>query len=175
MAFDPRYFLRIFDGVVQLAGGVQIGRPTPANSTDGSGGLTAPINYKEWTIGHADLTAAATSEAISLTGFPTDAAPVACEMIVDTDFSGGSVSACVVEVGDAADPDELLTSSNVFTGVQNTAWVQTDAAVRVGKFHRETAYAPEAKFTSTTDNVVNLSAGSLRIRIYYALLPAGIV
>lgn len=175
MAFDTKHFARVNDGPVALRGGVQIGRPTPNNPTDGSGGLTAPINYMEWTVGYAAASAAATTKSVSLSGFPADAAPIACEMVVDTDFAGGSVSACVVEVGDAGDTDELLTSSNVFTGVQNTAWVQTDAAARVGKFHRETAYAPEVKFTSTTDNLDALTAGSLRVRIYYALLPSGIV
>lgn len=175
MAFQPKHLGRVFETPVGLAGGAQIGRPTPQNSTDGSGGLTAPINYKEWTIDHEDLTAAATTESIALAGFPTDAAPVACEVFVDEDFSGGSVSALALEVGDAGDVDELLTSTSVFTGVQNTDWIQTDAAARVGKFHREAAYSPAAKFTASSDNVVNLSAGSLRVRIYYMLMPSGTV
>lgn len=172
MAFQNRDIGRKFEDVVDLSAGAKIGRPVQRNSTDGAGGLVAPITFMEWTIGHADLTTAATSEAETLSGFPVNAAPLKAEVFVDVDFSGGTVSACTVEVGDAGDEDELLTASNCFTGVQNTAWTDTPSAAIVGKFKREAAYAPIATFRSTTDNVVSLTAGSLRVRIYYALLPA---
>lgn len=126
-------------------------------------------------VGHADLTAAATSEAIALThyrtgsGFPANAIPVASHVELDEEFSGGAATAVTVAVGDAGDVDELFTATSVFTGAG--AGVKSAAGVATGKFAHESAYAPIATFTATTDNVVNLTAGSAWVVIHYVLNP----
>lgn len=156
---------------VEFTKPLRAARPVGVGS-GGAAGTLVPISYGEWRITHDDLTAAATSEAIALTGFPANAAPIFAEVKVETDFAGGSASAATVVVGDAGATNELLTSTNIFTGVQNTAWIQTTGATLNSDFQREAAYAPIATVATTDDNVVNLTAGSLLVRIYYALLPA---
>ena len=123
--------------------------------------------WHEVTITHADLTDADTSQAIDLAtddngnAFPVDCQIVGAFIRVDTDFSGGSVSALTCQVGDAGDPDELITATSVFTGASNVKPLSANGAAGLPRW--EAAYAPEALFTSTTDNLVNLTAGSLTI------------
>jgi len=170
LSFLNQHLGRLVEDVWSFSSGILVGRP--ASSASGSGaGLLAPISYIEQRITHADFVAAATTETEAITGFPANAAPLFAEIKVETDFSGGSVSAATVTVGDAGSANELLTSTNVFTGVQNTAWIQTTGAALNGKFQREAAYSPILTITTTTDNAVNLDAGSLLVRIYYVLLP----
>lgn len=170
LSFASRALGRLVEEVQSFSKGVLIGRPTsPASGS--AAGMVAPISYIEHRITHDDFVAAATSETEAITGFPANAAPLFAEIKVETDFSGGSVSAATVTVGDAGSANELLTATNVFTGVQNTAWIQTTAAAINGKFQREEAYSPILTITTTSDNAVNLSAGSLLVRIYYVLLP----
>ena len=129
------------------------------------------IRYHVVTVTHADLTDADTSQDIDLAtadngdAFPANAWILERYLVVGTDFSGGSVSALTCQVGDAADPDELLLATSVFTGAANNVPLASNGAAGYGRW--EAAYAPIARFTSTTDNLVNLTAGSVSIVIVY--------
>lgn len=115
------------------------------------------------TIGHADLTAAATNEEIAVTGFPANAILIAGFIELDTDFSGGSVSALTASIGDTANADELAAAVNVFTG----AGAGLKAGVPTAHVGFVPAYAPVVDFTATADNVVNLDAGSCVVHLFY--------
>lgn len=117
------------------------------------------------TIGHADLTAAATEEAITLSSPPTNCIILGGCIELDTDFSGGSVSALTAEIGDAADPNELAAAVDVFTGAG--AGLKDGEPTAVTGLGFKTAYAPQVRFAATGDNVINLSAGSLNAHLYY--------
>jgi hypothetical protein len=129
------------------------------------GPFMTPIEYIEKIVTHADLTDADTSQAISMTGFPTNAIPLYGSIDIQTAFSGGSVSEVTVALGDS-DPDGIVDEITCFTGI--TAGIQpTVAGVEAFKGSVEAAYAPVLTFTSTTDNLVNLTAGALAARLYF--------
>jgi len=114
-------------------------------------------------IQHSDLTAAATSEAIAITGMPANALIVGAYVELDTDFSGGSVASCDVEIGDSIDTDGFLQSQSVFTGV-GPGFYSTIPGVRIGG-HMGASLS--ATFTTAADDVVNLDAGDCYIKLYY--------
>lgn len=122
-------------------------------------------------IQHSDLTAAATTESASVgIALPANAVLVGYSVDCPTLFSGGSVSACTVKIGTAGDDDAIMTATSVFTGASGfpkagTAGVLGYPGAPLG------GQSISAKFTTTADNTVNLSAGDLRVRIY--CLPIG--
>ena len=121
-------------------------------------------------IQHSDLTGAATTETEAFDSqIPARSLVLGCFIDVTTLFSGGSVSACTVKIGDAGDDDRLLTASDVFTGAATGVRIASGAGLTgVASPHfYKTATTINAIFTSTTDNVVNLSAGDLTAEIWY--------
>jgi hypothetical protein len=121
-------------------------------------------------VGHADLTAAATSESISFAdALPEGSYPVGVRIGLSEAFSGGSVSALVADVGLPGDPDAMVDGADLFTaavdgeasdhplGIAPNKLVTGDAAART----------PEVLFTATGDNVVNLDAGACRVALLY--------
>jgi hypothetical protein len=125
----------------------------------------------EYTIGHADLDAAATTQVISLDDTFEDqgrAFPVDCQILgawlrCHVDFSGGAVNALTCQVGDTGDPDELITATSLFTGASNVKPLSANGAAGLPRW--EAAYAPEALFTSTAANLSALTAGSVTVCI----------
>lgn len=132
------------------------------------GSLVAPVQILRQRIQHSDLTAAALSEAIAITGFPANSIPIGAVAEVDTAFSGGGAASVTVEVGDAGGTSELFSAVSVFTGVSGL--VQGNVGPLSGSWKLEAAYAPIATFTSNV-NVDTLTAGDLYIHIYY-ITPA---
>ena len=120
-----------------------------------------------------DLSAAGLTEAVSLTGFPTDVFVIGSSVELDAVFSGPSVTACTVEIGDTGTPSELVTSQDIFTGA-SLGLKQAPGALP-GTWTLEASYAPEALVTTVDANVDQLDAGSMVIHIWYvtpALLTA---
>lgn len=132
-----------------------------------------PIRVFKFSLDPSDLTAAATTEAVDIStddegnAFPANALVIGASVDVNTAFTGGTVSACTVQVGDTADPNELLVATSCFTATGFT-W---DPGVYT-PFSLEAAYAPEALVTATGDNVDAITAGLMVIRIYYFLPEA---
>lgn len=124
-------------------------------------------------IQHSDLTAAAHSESIAITGFPADSFPLGVIIELDTAFSGGLSSSAAVEIGDAGNTDEWMAATSVFAGV--AAGLYTDggagavAAGRLLMMWFEDAYTPVATVTADVD-VVDLDAGDLYVH-WWALTP----
>jgi len=126
-------------------------------------------------ITHADLTTAGTSQVLT---FNTLAVGVGDELMpatsrvmyawinIITPFSGGSVSALTVKLGDAGSDNELITNVSVFTGASGLK--TKTGSYALGTY--EAAYAPILTFTSTDDNVVSLDAGEIEVLIQYETL-----
>lgn len=133
-----------------------------------------PIQWHKKTLTHADLTDADGSETEDVSvddngaEIPDGSYIIGAGVKLITPFSGGTVSAITVQVGDAGDPDELVTASDIFTGVAAGTWIQTGGAYV--PMTRESDYAVAAVFTVTGDNAVNLTAGALQVWVAYVRL-----
>lgn len=140
------------------------------------GGITKGVAIVK--ITHADLTAAATTQSITwanaVAAHPIGATSVPARSRVCgahirriTDFSGGSVSALVIDLGDAGDTDELIDGLDLYTGAKATAAVSVGNGVYTLRTFEAAAYGAQILFTATGDNVVNLTAGEVEIAIEY--------
>jgi len=125
---------------------------------------------------HADLTAAATNEVLTwaalVTAHPTGAENIPANSRVVgagvnilVDFSGGSSSSVTIDMGDAANDDELLALVDLFTGAKAAAQLTGINGVYVpGTF--EAAYVAKVDIISDV-NVVALTAGEAELWIEY--------
>lgn len=88
---------------------------------------------------------------------------------IDTGFSGGAVTDVDFEVGDAGDPNGLLTITPGFTGDEGlfTTPAAAEYAARI-----ETAFAPTLRVVTTTANVSELDTGDVSVFIPFMPLPA---
>lgn len=116
------------------------------------------------TIGHADLTASAVSQAINLgSALPTGAYVIGHTMTLTTAFSGGSAGSVTVDIG-GTDADAIVDGADVFTGAASPK-AGTAGINPTGKFSGQQL---TATFVSDV-NVVALTAGSLTIDILYCV------
>jgi hypothetical protein len=125
---------------------------------------------------HVDLTAAALAQTFTFAdllkragdrGQPMPAwARVRDAVLVRAvDFAGGGAASATIDVGDAADPDELIAAASIFTGAKAGAAIAVaNGAYVLGSF--EAAYAPQLTITSDV-NVDTLTEGALEVRIIY--------
>lgn len=127
-----------------------------------------PIRTFKFTLEPSDLTAAATTEAVDIStddegrAFPANAYVIGASIDGQVAMTGGSVSALTVQIGDTADPNELLTATSVFTA---TGWAHAPGVYT--PMTLEAAYAPEALVTATGANVDQVTAGRAVLYIYY--------
>lgn len=123
----------------------------------------------------SDLSAAATSATYAIQNFPATAYPLQVLYNLETYFTGGSATAATIEVGDAANDDELLEALNVFDTTTKAAWaagVPGNAAefTATGSDpgpQLESAYAPLVSLKTTTDDTENLTAGAIFLQVHY--------
>jgi hypothetical protein len=117
------------------------------------------------TIGHADLTAAALTQTINLgSPLPAGAQILGRSLRLTQAFSGGSVSALVVDIG-GTDADAIVDGESVFTGA-------TTAKAGISGIDPNGVLGGQqltATFIATGANVVDLTAGSVTIDILYAV------
>jgi hypothetical protein len=123
------------------------------------------IVKRELQVEHSDLTAAATTESVDIGAVWTAGIVlVGAYLNITTLFSGGSVSACTAAVGiKSGDTDSMIAATDVFTGAA-TGIVTTYGVGPAGYYG---AITPSILFTSTTDNLVNLTAGDLTVTLIY--------
>jgi len=138
----------------------------PHNQLSGGG---APIVFRK-TITHADLTALATSQLITLGVLPSVARFRAGSIKLNTAFSGGSATEVKLSIG-GTDDDGLIAVRDIFTGA-STAETFTPlgvqaAACLAAQLGGQTI---AAKFTSDV-NVEALTAGSVTITLIFDPLP----
>jgi hypothetical protein len=128
-------------------------------------------------VTHADLTAAATSEVLDWDtlvdaafregAVPTNARVTYAWANLLEEFAGGTVSACTLSLGDNGAATELINAVDVFTGA-GTGLKVKDGAYTLGTF--EADYDAKITVTTTTDNVVSLTAGKIELFIQYEAL-----
>jgi len=147
----------------------------PKSSGVHSGPLAeGPIGVRHWVVTHADFQAfVVQSKALSLTGFPANVHRYYGAAKLRTYFTGGGITSCVFELGDANDPNGLVLSTNCFgvTALDTVLWGWTAAEAGGGP---EAAYAPELLLTVNAGGTVDLlTAGEIELWVAFQL-PANI-
>lgn len=138
----------------------------PLEGTDGGQAVKRFV----LTVDTDDFTTAGTSQAVDVSaGFPANAYVLSGHVELLETLSGGAVSAATVQLGDTADPDELLTSTNVFTG-QALGRKWSPGAFTFGTL--ESGYSPELLVSTTDGNVDDLTTGVVKVIIDYWLPDA---
>ena len=136
------------------------------------------LRARKFTITYADLTDSDTSEDEALFTIPAGGMVTDVYAYVRTAFAGGSVSACTIAIGDT-DADALAEEHDVL-GTGAAAWILegqdgtdkgTDLYNTTDKTRTNMIYTSAtdliAEFTSTTDDLDNLTAGSIDVYIVY--------
>lgn len=131
------------------------------------------------------LTDADTSQAVSIqaddagNNFPANARPISAHTLVKRAIGGASISALTVQIGDAADPDEMLTATDLFGDALNS-W--TDAPGVATAWRLESGYVPTAQYDSTGANVSAVTGEVIHVITYYKMpspfvdgAPSGLV
>lgn len=119
--------------------------------------------WSKYTVGHADLTDADTSEDEALVTITQYEKIHAICIKHSTAFSGGSISALTVSIGTAASPTYYTSAFDIFQAVGDAVYLDVNV---FGSITMAAAgHALIAQFNSTGDNVVNATAGSVDIYI----------
>lgn len=116
------------------------------------------------TLGHADLTAAATTETEAIGTLPAGATVLGVCVSVATAFSGitGPVT---VDIGSADDVDALIDGATLSTAVDGMAATRPLGIAPNKTFAAETAII--ATVLSASGNLVDCDAGACTIEIFY--------
>jgi hypothetical protein len=129
---------------------------------------TVSLELKEatLTVGHADLTAAATNEQIDFAAaMPANAVVLGSYLEITTLFSGGSVSDCTTDIGvSSGDVDAIMAAVPTFTA-DPTGNINGPKGIALDGHYGGVTLA--VNVVTTGDNVVNLSAGSVTAHIFY--------
>lgn len=120
------------------------------------------------------LTDADTSQAVNIATdddgntFPANARPISAHTLVVAPIAGTGISALTVQIGDAADPDEMHVATDLFGDARNS-W--TDAPGVAAAWRLEgTAYVPLAQYDSTGGNVAAVTGTVVHVIAYYKML-----
>ena len=124
--------------------------------------------HEVWRVDYTELDAASTTESISLVTLPAGAIGLAAWIDnVTAATDAGSISALAIEVGDAGDPNALVSSYDLFGA---TGRVQNIAA---GSTEVWGSKAVVAKFTATGANLGDgagttaLDSGAVDVHLVY--------
>ncbi len=132
----------------------------------------AQVFKRTLTVGHADLTAAATSQTITdtLGAFPTGSRLIGYRKSLPTVFTGGGAGSCTVDVGFNAATDVLDDGQSVFTGAAaETFGAGTNALPTVARDIGGKTL--QATFTADV-NVALLTAGAVTFEVLYVVHSA---
>lgn len=139
-----------------------------ARALSGRGG--EPIKVHKATVRAADLTAAATSEAIDIstgddgTDFPANAYVITAACRTLEAWSGTGISGTTLDIGDSGNPDELIDGANVHA----VGYDSTPKGVYTPWTAEATAYVPLATVIAAGGgNVSAYDTGATEIFIYY--------
>jgi hypothetical protein len=127
----------------------------------------ASIQKRSVTIGHADLTAAATTETENLGApLPAGSTVLGVNILLPTGFSGitGPVT---VDIGSAGDVDALVDGANLATAVDGNASTRPLGIAPNKYFASSTQLI--ATFLSASGNLVDASAGECTIEVYFTV------
>lgn len=126
-------------------------------------------------ITHEDLTAAATTQSITVLDTPVDVMIEKCFVRLEEDFAGGSLSTFTIQVGDSADTDRLILENSVFTGQAPRLIGQEltelgDALGNMANYYNFSTRTHKILFTGS-HNVNTATSGSLDVYIWYYVVP----
>lgn len=128
------------------------------------------VSKRTVTVGHADLTDADTSQDINIgAALPANARIVGVDLHTFTAFSGGTVSALALDIGSSGDVDALVDGADLFAAAVDGGPSTRPTGIRPNKLYA-TATQLSARFVSTGDNLVNLTAGAVTIDVLYVVL-----
>jgi hypothetical protein len=129
------------------------------------------VQKRTVTVGHADLTDADTSQDINIGAvLPANARIIGVDMRALTAFAGGTVSALAVDIGTSGDVDALIDGADLFTAAVDGGPATMPLGIRHNKTFATAGAQLSARFVSTGDNLVNLTAGSVIIDVLFAVL-----
>lgn len=121
------------------------------------------LRYREFTIPYTDLTAAATTQNVTLMTLPKFGKVLGVTIKHSTAFAGtGPWTSCTVSVGSSGDPTAHAGAFDIFQAVGDTVFQDSDQY----KSLSNAAYSIIAKFTAS-HNVSTATAGQVDIRILY--------
>lgn len=118
------------------------------------------------------LTDADTSQAVSLAtdddgnAFPANARPISAHTVVKLGIGGSGISALTAQIGDAADPDEMMVATDLFGDAVGS---YVDAPGVATALRLEAAYSPQVQYDSTGGNVSAVTGTVVHIIAYYKL------
>ena len=151
---------------VQLSGQTQT--PVYGQNSNVTPGGNVPACAK-YTKTFADLTDADTEEDEVLFNLPALGKLTGVEVRHSLAFSGGTLSAMTVELGESVTPDDDLyvPAFDIFAAASATNLQDQDM------FLSPTSAASDviARFTATGDNMDNVTAGSVDFRVCWVVLP----
>jgi len=153
---------------VSVGGSTESGNPFKYEKTALASGTSLGHKVFTQTFTAADFTAVAVTQEINCTGFPANVQVDFAYLELDTCFSGGGASSATIQIGDAGDPNGLMTAKSVFTGVPTTLPIFADGAERSP--HAEAAFVPSVTLTSDV-NVSTVTAGQCIVHIIYTEMP----
>lgn len=119
--------------------------------------------YEKFTIGYAELSAAALTKDITLFTLPRAGKILGVFVKHSVAFGGGSISAVSVSVGKSGSTTFFTSAFDILQAVADTT-VQETALFKGGQL---TALPIVARFTSVTANLSALTAGSVDIYVLY--------
>lgn len=133
--------------------------------------LGVSLVHKVYRVDYTELTAADTSESLSIVTLPAGAVGVAAWVDVVSAFTdAGSISALGLEIGDSADPNALLTSVDGF------AVTGRSQNVAAGSTEIWASMAVELKATATGANLgdgagtTDLDSGIVDVHLLYRVI-----
>lgn len=132
-----------------------------------SGRLANSPNCRTYSVEESALTAASTSQDVTLFQLPARGVITGITIKHSAAFSGGGLTGMTVSVGDQSNATLYAPAFDVFQAVSDTAFADS------GGFKSSTFAARDvfARFTSTGGNVVNATAGKVEVTSCYAVRP----
>lgn len=124
--------------------------------------------WKNYTISHTELQAAATTNDIQLLSLPAKGVIHAVIIKHNTAFSGGAISAYTVSVGISGNLTKYASAFNVFQATGDTV-AQSTNVLDVENFGSATSIRISA--TSVGANLNASTAGSVTISVLWGILP----
>lgn len=121
-------------------------------------------------FGHADLTTAGTAQAVDLSATVPENIKVIDVWVNQVEVgAGGTISALTMQLGDAGDPNGLMTAIDVFTG--SDLGLRYQAGTPTEYLSNEAALGLIATMTSTAGNLDTATTGSWIVYLRYLTLP----
>ncbi len=146
--------------------------PWAVASAYAAGAAGVGLQKRTVTVGHADLTDADTSQDIPIGAvLPANARILGVALHTATAFAGGTVSALALDIGSSGDVDALIDGADLFGTVVDGQAATRPLGIAPNKLFATAGAQLVARFVSTGDNLVNLTAGAVTIDVYFSVLP----